>query len=140
MGYDQFAATSQWFLYGKRHFTQTGYVRHQKDYKDPKCVRPACGQKRVRVSAHACILARAGRFMQNLNLDITNADPRRKNFIITGANSGSSRAVGALVLSHSLIHDATGIGKEIAKFLAQKGAQVIMVCRNAGRAEVWPCV
>ena len=28
-------STSQWYIYGKRHFTKTGYARHIKDYTDP---------------------------------------------------------------------------------------------------------
>jgi len=32
MSYGQFAATSQFFLYGKRHFTKTGYENHKKAY------------------------------------------------------------------------------------------------------------
>jgi len=32
MPYAQFAATSQFFLYGKKHFTKTGYERHRRAY------------------------------------------------------------------------------------------------------------
>jgi hypothetical protein len=28
-------STSQWYLYGRRHFTKTGYEKHIKSYKDP---------------------------------------------------------------------------------------------------------
>lgn len=31
----QAISTSQWYFYGKRHFTKTGYLRHIKDYTDP---------------------------------------------------------------------------------------------------------
>jgi dehydrogenase/reductase SDR family protein 12 len=34
-GYSQFAASSQFFLYGKRHFTKTGYIRHSSAYTQP---------------------------------------------------------------------------------------------------------
>jgi len=80
--YSQFAATSQFFLYGTRHFNQTGYMKHVKAYKQP-----------------------------NLLDDV---DLRGKVFMVTGANSG--------------------IGKEIALFLARKEAIVYMVCRSQQRA------
>jgi hypothetical protein len=35
MGFGQFAATTQFFLYGKRNFTKTGYDRHVKSYAEP---------------------------------------------------------------------------------------------------------
>ena len=31
----QAISTSQWFVYGKRHFTKTGYLRHIKQYTEP---------------------------------------------------------------------------------------------------------
>jgi len=31
----QAISTSQWYVYGKRHFTQTGYLRHIKQYTEP---------------------------------------------------------------------------------------------------------
>jgi len=34
-GFGQFAATSQFFLYGRRHFTQTGYAAHVAGYSQP---------------------------------------------------------------------------------------------------------
>lgn len=36
MGFGQVAATTQFFLYGKRHFTKTGYDRHVKSYAEPR--------------------------------------------------------------------------------------------------------
>ena len=35
MGFGDFAAPTQFFLYGKRHFTQTGYQRHAAKYEEP---------------------------------------------------------------------------------------------------------
>eukprot|EP00927_Polykrikos_kofoidii_P048967 TRINITY_DN43122_c0_g1_i2.p1 TRINITY_DN43122_c0_g1~~TRINITY_DN43122_c0_g1_i2.p1 ORF type:complete len:523 (+),score=79.35 TRINITY_DN43122_c0_g1_i2:77-1645(+) len=35
MPYAQFAASSQFYLYGRRHLNQTGYQRHFKAYKNP---------------------------------------------------------------------------------------------------------
>jgi len=35
VAYSQFAASSQFYLYGKRHFTKTGYQRHSKAYAQP---------------------------------------------------------------------------------------------------------
>ena len=36
MGFGQFAATSQFFLFGKKHCTQTGYEKHRKEYAEPE--------------------------------------------------------------------------------------------------------
>ena len=82
MSYSQFAASSQFFLYGSRHFNQTGYLKHVEEYEPS----------------------------QDMETDLTG-----KVFMVTGANSG--------------------IGKEIAKFVAARGATVFMVCRSAERAE-----
>jgi dehydrogenase/reductase SDR family protein 12 len=38
MSYSQFAASSQFYLYGKKHFNQTGYLKHIKDYKPAPCM------------------------------------------------------------------------------------------------------
>lgn len=50
MSYSQFAASSQFYLYGKKHFTQvkwhndsltpvqTGYLKHIKDYAPAPCM------------------------------------------------------------------------------------------------------
>jgi len=35
MGFGQFAATSQFFLFGKKNCTQTGYEKHRKEYEQP---------------------------------------------------------------------------------------------------------
>lgn len=84
MGFGQFAATSQFFLYGRKHFTRTGWEKHKKSYEQPDIM------------------------TQDLDL-------AEKVFIITGANSG--------------------VGKEVAQFLASKSASVYMVCRSRKRAE-----
>lgn len=83
MPYAQFAASTQFYLYGKKHFTQTGYEKHAKKYD------------------------------KDFKLD--EADLSGKNIMVTGSNSG--------------------IGKEIAKYTASRGANLYMVCRNEGRAE-----
>lgn len=31
----QAISTSQWYFYGKRHFTKTGYLRHIEQYTEP---------------------------------------------------------------------------------------------------------
>lgn len=38
MPYSQFAASSQFYLYGKKHFSQTGYAKHVKAYKPAPCM------------------------------------------------------------------------------------------------------
>ncbi|CAL1128945.1 unnamed protein product [Cladocopium goreaui] len=35
MGFGQFAATTQFFLYGKRHFTSSGWEMHKANYAQP---------------------------------------------------------------------------------------------------------
>jgi len=82
MSYSQFAASSQFYLYGKTHFNQKGYLKHIKDYKPA----PA------------------------MESDLTG-----KVFMVTGSNSG--------------------IGREIAAFLAKRRATVYMLCRSLEKAE-----
>eukprot|EP00438_Fugacium_kawagutii_P007207 Skav214304 [mRNA] locus=scaffold4614:94925:110792:- [translate_table: standard] len=88
MGFGQFAATTQFFLYGKRHFTSSGWKTHKANYAQPDM----------------------GRDLLTTELDL-----KGQVFIVTGANSG--------------------IGKEIAQFLATKGATLYMICRSKERAE-----
>lgn len=84
MGFWQIATSTQFYLYGKRHFTSSGWEMHQASYAKPDLLESA--------------LSLAGRV-----------------YIVTGSNSG--------------------IGKEIAQFLATKGATVYMLCRSQQRAE-----
>ncbi|CAE7567879.1 DHRS12 [Symbiodinium sp. CCMP2456] len=84
MGFWQIATSTQFYLYGKRHFTSSGWEMHQASYAKPDVLESA--------------LSLAGRV-----------------YIVTGSNSG--------------------IGKEIAQFLATKGATVYMLCRSQQRAE-----
>lgn len=83
--YNKFATSTQFYLYGKRECTQTGWQRASKKYAQPD------------------LLA---------DKDLSLAG---KVFLVTGAN--------------------TGIGKEITKFFATKGADVYMVCRSKERGE-----
>lgn len=85
MGFGQFAATTQFYLYGRRHFTSTGWEKHAASYEQPD-------------------------ILMSSDLDLTG-----RVFMVTGSNSG--------------------IGKEIAKFVAVKGASVYMICRSKQRAE-----
>lgn len=82
--FGQFAATSQFYLYGRKHCTKTGYQEHVKSYEKPD-------------------------ILEDKNLSLVG-----KKYMITGANAG--------------------IGFEMTKFLASKGASVYMVCRNPERA------
>jgi len=86
--FGQFAASSQFYLYGRKHFTKTGYLAHQSRYEKPDLLeQPLDGRK----------------------FYLTD-----KVFLITGANSG--------------------VGKEVAEFLASKGATIYMACRSRERA------
>jgi dehydrogenase/reductase SDR family protein 12 len=79
----QFISTTQFYLYGRKHFTQTGWKNASKSYTEA---------------------------IEELATDSL-AD---KVFIVTGANSG--------------------VGKEVAQFLASKAAKVYLLCRNPTRA------
>ena len=87
--FGQFAATSQFYLYGKQHFTATGYEKAKMQF-----------------------------LKVNNNVDIL-TDPelslKGRVAIVTGANSG--------------------VGKEVATFLAKKGATLYMICRSRTRGE-----
>eukprot|EP00298_Acanthocystis_sp_HF-20_P002231 c12677_g1_i2.p1 GENE.c12677_g1_i2~~c12677_g1_i2.p1 ORF type:complete len:336 (+),score=157.46 c12677_g1_i2:59-1066(+) len=79
----QAISTTQFALYGRTHFTRTGYLEAFKHFKDP------------------------------LALDKAYLDG--KVFMVTGGNSG--------------------IGFAVAKYLASKGGEVFIVCRNKERGE-----
>jgi len=87
MRFGQFASTSQFYLYGRRHCTKTGYERARDARKGPD------------ILEH--------------HRSMVEPDGRSKVAMVTGANSG--------------------VGFEIAKHLAVKGAEVYMVCRSAKR-------
>lgn len=78
----QAITSTQFYLMGRNHFTQTGYLRHVQNYSSPD--------------------------------PLPSGTLQGKAFVVTGANSG--------------------IGKEITRFLADKGGRVYMVCRNEERA------
>lgn len=85
MPFGQAIATTQFFLYGKRHCTRTGWERHRQNYAQPD-------------------------LLADENLDLSG-----RVFMVTGANSG--------------------VGKEVATFLASRKGAVYMVCRSPARAE-----
>lgn len=85
MGFGSFASFTQFCIYGRRHFTKTGWEAHRSQYPAPD-------------------------LLESPNLDCTG-----RVYIVTGANSG--------------------IGREIARFLLAKGAEVYMLCRSRGKAE-----
>ena len=87
----QAMATSQFLLYGRRHFTATGWSRHSASYGGAEDL---LGQVDLATGGGS-----------------TGSDPRV--FVVTGSNSG--------------------IGEEIASYLASRSARVYMVCRNAER-------
>jgi len=82
MVFGQVQTSLNFYFYGKKHFTKTGYEKNVKSYEEPNLLD---------------------------EVDLTN-----QVFMITGSN--------------------TGIGKEIALYVAKKGARVFMICRSPDRA------
>uniref|UniRef100_A0A7R9Z4V4 Dehydrogenase/reductase SDR family member 12 n=1 Tax=Pseudictyota dubia TaxID=2749911 RepID=A0A7R9Z4V4_9STRA len=68
----QSVSTTQWFLYGKRNFTQTGYLKHIKSYSSP-----------VQDSAAICRGAEGA----------DGVDLGGKCIVVTGANSGLGKEI-----------------------------------------------
>eukprot|EP00568_Trieres_chinensis_P011205 CAMPEP_0183299352 /NCGR_PEP_ID=MMETSP0160_2-20130417/6105_1 /TAXON_ID=2839 ORGANISM="Odontella Sinensis, Strain Grunow 1884" /NCGR_SAMPLE_ID=MMETSP0160_2 /ASSEMBLY_ACC=CAM_ASM_000250 /LENGTH=340 /DNA_ID=CAMNT_0025461575 /DNA_START=200 /DNA_END=1222 /DNA_ORIENTATION=+ len=68
----QSVSTTQWFVYGKRHFTQTGYLRHIKSYTSP-----------VQTSAS---IGRGAEGSDGIDLG-------GRVVVVTGANSGLGKEV-----------------------------------------------
>jgi len=85
--WSQFVSTTQFYLYGRRHCTRTGYLR-----------------------ARAALLKAGPDPLESADLRCDESV-----CMVTGANSG--------------------VGMEVAQFLATKGSTVYMVCRSAKRAE-----
>lgn len=83
-GIRQLMASGQFYYWGKKHFTRTGYEQHIQRYEQPDIMK------------------------QEMDL-------RSRVCLITGANSG--------------------VGREVASFLASKGASIFMLCRSQERAE-----
>mmetsp|Transcript_227 Transcript_227/g.274 ORF Transcript_227/g.274 Transcript_227/m.274 type:complete len:551 (-) Transcript_227:227-1879(-) len=89
MSFGQFAATSQFYLYGRQYCTSLGYLSSMKKYFKGGKVPDLLEDPTLDMSGKVCM--------------------------VTGANSG--------------------VGYEIAKYLALKGANVTMVCRSKSRGE-----
>lgn len=87
MGFGQVAATSQFYLYGRKHCTATGYEQAKKQS-----------------------LKQGPDLLESDALSLEG-----KVAIVTGSNSG--------------------VGFEVAQYLAKKGAEVHLLCRSAKRAE-----
>lgn len=66
-------ATTQFFLFGKKNCTQTGYLKHVRQYKDPV--------------QHAAIVD------SNANSSADGVDLTGKTFLITGANQGIGKEI-----------------------------------------------
>lgn len=73
----QTVSTAQWYVYGKRHFTQSGYLRHVRAYDFP-------------VQSRADICRGAG---------ADGADLSEKCVVVTGANSGLGKQMATYAAS-----------------------------------------
>jgi dehydrogenase/reductase SDR family protein 12 len=106
-------STSQWYIYGKRHFTKTGYARHIKNYTDP---------------VQANNLIRVGQQGEDgVNLG-------GKVVVVTGANSGMGKAVATYAAAKGaklyMVCRSEGRAKtardEIAKDTANEDIKIIL--------------
>uniref|UniRef100_A0A7S2WCU6 Lipocalin/cytosolic fatty-acid binding domain-containing protein n=1 Tax=Rhizochromulina marina TaxID=1034831 RepID=A0A7S2WCU6_9STRA len=115
--FGQFAATSQFYLYGRRHCTQTGYLSARKKYEQPD------------------ILA-------DPSLDLTG-----KVCMVTGANSGVGREVtqflvtkGATVYMVCRSRDrAEAVRQEILAASEGRGGAELLVCDCSLEADIRRC-
>ena len=116
--FGQFAATSQFYLYGRKHCTQTGYERARRAW------------------------------LKEFGFDeLDKVDLAGRTFMVTGANSGVGMSVSELNLHALCVSCLTPLPpsteppvrpqshREVSRFLARKGATVHMVCRSEKRGE-----
>ena len=90
--FGQFAATSQFYLTGRSHYTSTGYAKHRATYSEYE-----------------------NDLFEDPSFVASSSYLNGMVYMVTGANSG--------------------VGYEVARFLASKGGVLYMVCRNRARGE-----
>lgn len=104
----QGVVTTQFFLYGKKHFTQTGYVKHAAQYPEPV------------QSAAVVDLSDA----KNDGVDLTG-----KTFLVTGANQGMGKEIATYAASKKATVYMLCRNKERAE-AAQKDIQQLTNNKN----------
>lgn len=114
----QVMSTSQFFLYGKRHFTK--YVRYVCVFfvNRYQCYHHYSPLHRTGYLKHLASYTEPVQNRADLKFGTDGADDKQlkdKTILITGANSG--------------------LGKQVAMYCAAKDANVIMMCRNPEKAE-----
>ena len=97
-------SAAQFFLYGKKHFTQTGYVNHVAKYAK---------EEAPNLTGKVFVVTGPSPFQNH-------PDPFIPLLFILNRNqhAGSN----------------SGVGREIAQFLFRQNGRVYMVCRDAARA------
>lgn len=91
----QSISTYNFYFYGKKHFTQSGYLNRMKNYTE---------------TVQKTSILKKGEFGAD-DVDLTG-----RVIVVTGANSG--------------------LGKEIAKYVASKNATLYMLCRSQERGQI----
>ena len=124
MRFGQVAATSQFYLYGRRHCTATGYEK-----------------------ARAALLKEGPDLLQSADLSLVVCLPSRRSrhtrHPLTPIHSPLAPAPTLLIRASrgrqgkvAMVTGAnSGVGFEVAQYLARRGAEVHLVCRSAKRGE-----
>ena len=137
----QFAATTQFFLYGKRNFTRTGWERASAKYPKPDALdsATAAGKFYAVTGANSGVGKEAR--PPPARTRSRGACPDRfllvfssLSFLLAGPVPGTCRARACCARAAPTAHRAT-VRTQVAQYLASKGGTVFMVCRSAGRAQ-----
>ncbi|CAK8990567.1 unnamed protein product [Durusdinium trenchii] len=144
MGFWQFAATTQFFLYGKRHFTSSGWEMHKATYEQPDLLSTAldlAGQVFIVTGANSGIgkeisqfLATKGATLYMVCRSKDRAEAARADIVAAAAGDSASR-VHVLLADCSLEADVRRCWDEFCAHRMQQSSDGVhlngLVC-NAG--------